>query len=66
MVDISDALGSNTFSVTVNVENVGPSSSRFATLMIHWPLMDPDESNQFFLYPTRIETVSYEVIDTCI
>ena len=62
MVDLSDALGSEPFRVTVNVRNTGPSNSRFATLMIYWPFMDPDETDQFFLYPTRITTVSYEVI----
>lgn len=69
-VDISDALGSDTFRVMIDVVNTGPSNSRFATLTIYWPFMDPDETNQFFLYPTRIGHVSYKVIDmymiTCI
>ena len=65
MVDLSNGLGSEPFRVMIDVRNTGPSNSRFATLMIYWPLMDPDEPNQFFLYPTRITSVSYEMIDVC-
>ena len=64
LVDISDAFEVDTINVRFDVFNDGPSSSRYAKLVIYWPLMDPTEPGQFFLYPTRITTtVSYKAMD---
>ena len=62
MLSLSEALGQDSFRVTVTVRNNGPSSSHFAMLTIYWPFMDPDETDQFFLYTTGITTVSCEVM----
>ena len=62
MVELSsDTLGPE-FNVTVEVRNYGPSHSLSSTLIIYWPLMDPLQPTQFFLYPLRINSVSEETL----
>lgn len=63
-VDLTSALGPE-FNVTVTVRNDGPSDSPFSTFTIYWPLTDPEQLDQYFLYPLRITSVSFKVLYGC-
>ena len=62
--DLNLASGSDSleFNVTFTIRNIGPSDSPFSTITIYWPLTDPAKTDQFFLYPLSIRTVSYIIM----
>ena len=65
-LDLSSVLESaQQFRLTINVLNNGPSRSPFSMLTIFWPLVDPLQTNKYFLYPLTIDSVSM-CIDTYI